>query len=198
MPTETSFKKYLEAFNSIKGLGASVGVLLPGFVFFTKYAPPLFPGITLLTTAFATATIIITYYYSLPAQRSSHSQRLPPVLKMALKALIASIVLLIFYLVLLDLCTVLVPATTKRMQIGFDRFDWSLTAYGKQVKAEKPLATPQQWLWDEAFGTDAPKLIWTSWSIYLSGIGMLVVFMFAFVLWTFGWSLIAKQRAIEE
>jgi hypothetical protein len=198
MAAETNFKKYLAAFGSIKGLGASVGVLLPGFVYFTKYPPPLFPGFTLLTTAFATATIGITYYYSLPSQTSSPSQRLPPILRMALKAFIASIVLLILYLILLDLCTVLIPGTTQRIQIGFDKFDWSLTAYGKQVKASKPFATPQQWLWDESYATDAPKLLWTSWTIYLSGILMIVDFMFAFVLWTFGWSLIAKQKAIGE
>jgi hypothetical protein len=192
---EANFKQYLAAFNSIKGLGASVGVLLPGFIYFTKYPPPFFPGITLLTAAFATATIVITYHY-VPSKINRSSRGLPPILRMALKAFIASIFFLILYLILLDLCTVLVPGTTQRMQIGFDKFDWSLTTYGKQVKSSKPFATPQQWLWDESYATDAPKLLWTPWAIYLSGILMMVVFMFAFVLWTFGWSLVAKQKAI--
>lgn len=195
---ELSFKKYLAAFNSIKGLVASVGVLLPGFIYFTKYPPPLFPGITLLTAAFATATILITYYYPAPTHSSFPAKRLPPILNLALKAFLLSIVLLVIYVVLLDLCTVLVPGTTERMQIGFYKFNWSLTDYGRQVKATKPFATPQQWLWDEAYGIDAPKLLWRLWSIYLSGILMIVVFISAFVFWTFAWSLVAKEKALSE
>jgi hypothetical protein len=195
--TKSGFQKYLDSFKSIKGLGASIGVLVPGFVYFTKYAPPYFPGITLLTTAFATATVVITYYYS-PSLAKSSTRTLPPILKSAIKAFVASILLLFVYTILLDLCTVVVPGTTQRMQIGFGRFDWSLTAYGQQVKTTKPLAPPQQWLWDESFETDAPKLIWASWTIHLAGILMTLVFMFAFVLWTFAWSLIAKQKAIKK
>jgi hypothetical protein len=194
---KNGFQKYLDGFKSIKGVGAGIGVLVPGFVYFTKYAPPYFPGITLLTTAFATATVVITYYYS-PSLVKSSTHTLPPILKKAIKAFVVSILLLLVYTILLDLCTVLVPGTTQRMQIGFAKFDWSLTTYGQQVKAAKPFATPQKWLWDESFATDAPKFIWSSWAIHLSGILMTIVFMFAFVLWTFAWSLIAKQKALKK
>src|ERR1043166_5412978 len=195
MPQD-GFQKYLDSFKSIKGLGAGIGVLVPGFTYFTKYAPPYFPGITLLTAAVATATVVITYYYSPSLVRGS-PHTLPPLLKTAIKVFVISILLLLLFTILLDLCTVVVPGTTQRMQIGFGELDWSLTPYGQHVKATRPLATPQQWLWDESFSTNAPKLIWIWWTIHLSGILITLVFMFAFVLWTFGWSLIAKQKALQ-
>jgi hypothetical protein len=194
---ESGLQKYLESFKSIKGLGASVGVLLPGFVYFTNYAPPYFPGIALLTAAFATATILITYYYS-PAQVHGPSDTLPPMVRMATRVFIVSVLLLLAYTVLLYLCTVPIPGTTQRIQIGFYNFDWSLTRYGGHVKAANPVATPANWLSDESWSTDAPAKIWSSWAIHLSGILMTVVFIFTFVLWTFGWSLIAKQKAISD
>jgi hypothetical protein len=192
---QPSFKKYLSAFNSIKGLLASVGVLLPGFAYFTKYAPPL-GEITLLTAAFATATILITHYYN-PTQSNHPHQRLPPLIKKALIALIAAIILLALYVILLDLCTVKKSNTNNRIQIGFGKSDWSLTEYGRQVKAEDPGKTPQDWLLDESFKAGVAKRFWSAWSIYLSGTLLVAVFIFAFVSWTFGWSLIAKQKAID-
>jgi hypothetical protein len=189
-----TFKKYLSAFNSIKGLLASVSILVPGGAYFTKYAPP-FGELALLTASFATATVFITYYYT-PSQPIKSKQELPPLIKIAIKVLIISVVLLILYLVLIDLCTVQIPGTSKRIQIGFDKFDWSLTEYGKKVKAQDPTASPQDWLSEESFKTGVAKLFWQTWSIFLSGISMIVIFISAFVLWSFGWSLIAKQKAI--
>lgn len=194
MPKLT-FKKYLSAFNSIKGILTGVGVLVPGFAYFTKYAPP-FGEITLLTAAFAAATVFITYYYT-PQKSIESTQKLPPLIKMALKALVISVALLIVYPILIDLCTVEIPGTNKRIQIGFDKFDWSLTEYGKKIKAQDPTAIPQEWLSDESFRSGVAKLFWQTWSIYLSGVLTIVVFIFAFILWTFGWSLIAKQKAID-
>ena len=112
--------------------------------------------------------------------------------------LVVSVVLLILYLVLIDLCTVQIPGTSKRIQIGFDRFDWSLTDYGRRLKGEDPSALPQDWLSEESFKKDVAKRFWPIWSIYLSGILMIIVFISAFVLWAFGWSLIAKQKAITD
>ena len=191
-----SLKKYLSGFKSIRGVLVAVGILLPGYAYFTKYAPPFFSGITLLTAAFATAIIFITYYYNVP-QESDSQQGLPPMIKKAVKVLIASFILLVLYLVLLDSCTVLIPGTDARVQIGFGKLDWSLTDYGKQIKYSDSIASTQQWLNDEGFRKDVAKIFWKTWSIYASGILMIFVFMFAFVLWTFGWSLIAKQRALD-
>lgn len=190
-----SFKKYLSAFNSIKGLLASVGVLIPGFAYFTKYAPP-FGEITLLTAAFATATVFITHFYNPPPSNNPH-ERLPPLIKKALVALVVSVVLLISYLILLDVCTVITTNTNNRIQIGFGKFDWSLTEYGKQKKAEDPAALPQDWLLDESLKAGVAKRFWSTWSIYFSGVLLITVFILAFVSWAFGWSLIAKQKAID-
>src|SRR2546423_10016326 len=109
----------------------------------------------MLTLAFAGATVIITYYFSPRgidvggvrgvggqpehpegAAPDGARRRLPPLVGLALKVLIISVVLLILYLVLLRLCTVATPGNTARFQIGFDKFEWSLTDEGKKVKAE--------------------------------------------------------------
>lgn len=111
--------------------------------------------------------------------------------------LIAAIILLFIYVIVLDLCTVKKSNTNDRIQIGFGRFDWSLTEYGKKVKAEDPMSLPQDWLLDESFKAGVAKRFWLTWSIYLSGTLLIVVFVLAFISWTFGWSLIAKQKAIE-
>ena len=194
MPKLT-FKKYLSAFNSIKGVLASASVLMPGFAYFTKYAPP-FGEIAFLTAAIATATVFIAFYYP-PRPSSDPPPRLPPLIRVALGALLVSIVLLVLYPALIDVCTVQIPGTDKRIQIGFDKFDWSLTEYGKLVKARNPTALPQEWLSDESFKTGVAKLFWKTWSIYLSGFVTVIVFILTFVFWAFGWSLIAKQKAID-
>ncbi len=149
----------------------------------------------ILTAAFAVATVIITYYYS---PRSASGRRLPSLVKLAMKVLIASVILLVLYLVLLRLCTVVSPDNTARFQTGFDKFEWSLTDEGKRVKAKSPNATVQDWMLDDAlFREGGPDVLWKSWTIYLSGVLTTIIFILTFVLWTFGWSLLAKQKALE-
>lgn len=191
-----SFSQYLSALKSINGILASIGILVPAFSYFTTFPPPFLYGSSVLTAAFAVATVIITYYYS---PRARTGQRLPPLASLAMKVLIISVVLLILYLVLLRLCTVVTPENTARFQIGFDKFEWSLTDEGKKVKAKNPNATTQDWMLDDAlFRSGGADVLWESWTIYLSGILIVIIFIFTFVLWTFGWALLAKQKAISS
>lgn len=194
MPNLT-FAKYLSEFKSIMGVLASIGILVPAFSYFTTYPPPFLYGSSILVTAFAGATVIITYYFS---PRTRVGGRLPPLVSLAKKMLIISVVLLVLYLVFLRLSTVVSPGNTARFQIGFDKFEWSLTDEGKKVKAENPNATTQDWMLDDAlFRPGGADVLWQSWTIYLSGILMVLIFIFTFVLWTFGWALLAKQKAIS-
>jgi hypothetical protein len=193
---EIDFKSYLRGFKSIKGVLASIGALVPGLTYFTKYAPP-FGEIALLTAAFAAATVFITYYYS-PPNSDQPTASLPPLIRRAVKILLLSFVLLVSYLIIVDLCSVQIPGTNSRVQIGFSQFDWTLTDYGKGLKRQDPTAQPSQWLDEEAFKAGAAKLFWKPWSIYAAGVLLILVFTTAFILWTFAWSLIAKQNALSR
>lgn len=191
-----NFQNYLAGFKSTMGVFAGVGAVVPGFAYFTSFAPP-FGEIALLTAAFAVATIFITYYYS-PSESNESPHRLPPIIRLAMKVLIASFLLLILYLIALDMCSVQIAGTNKRVQIGFDRFDWSLTEYGKQTRNADANAQPKDWIAEEGFKGGVAKLFWQPWSIYLSGALLILLFTITFVLWTFGWSLIAKENAISR
>ncbi|HMF58646.1 MAG TPA: hypothetical protein VK619_20035 [Pyrinomonadaceae bacterium] len=196
------FSNYLSALKSPGGLLASVGTLIPALSQLTTYPPPLFEdsfGQTgLLTSAIALATIIITFYYA-PSQ-NAHSGTLPLLVRKAAKVLIVSIILFIIYIVLLHMCTVLDLPGKYRYQIGFSNFQWSLTPHGQQVMSRHPNFTVRDLMEHDALYPTPPSveaktdLTWKPWTIYLSGVLMILVFIFSFVLWTLGWSLLALQK----
>jgi hypothetical protein len=196
--TSPSFREYLSGFKFAKSIVAGIGVLLPGLSYFTSYPPPLLDETAILTSALAALTVIITYYYN-PQGPSDSGHGLPPLVKLARKALLFSLILLVLYLLLLPLCTVVAPGTRNRFQIGFGKASWSLTDEGKRVKAQHPNETVQDWMEDDAlFRPGGPDVIWKTWTISLFGVVMIVTFILAFILWTFVWSLLAKQRAIDS
>lgn len=195
MPKPT-FKNYLSAFRSINGILAGIGVLVPAFSIFTNYSPPLFKGASLLTAAIATIIIIVTFYYD-PSPKKKRT-KLPHLVRLSLKVFVIFFALLIVYFVLFDLCTVETPGGTERFQIGFGKYDWGLTKTGLEVKAKFPDKTLQHWMmYDDWFRSGGPNVLWKTWTIYLSGIIMILVFVLTFVLWTFGWALLAKQKLIK-
>jgi len=196
MPKPT-FKDYLSAFRSINGILAGIGVLVPAFSIFTIYSPPFFKGASLLTTAIAAIIIIVTFYYD-PSPKKNPRAKFPYLVRLSLIAFAIFFVLLIVYFVLFDLCTVETPGGTERFQIGFGQYDWGLTNTGLEVKAKFPDKTPQYWMMYGAwFRSGGPNVLWKTWTIYLSGIIMILVFVLTFVLWTFGWALLAKQKLIK-
>lgn len=124
---------------------------------------------------------------------------MPPLIRLAVRVLSTSVFLLILYLLLLSVCTVVAPGGKERFQTGFDKFEWSLTDEGRQIKADHPNETTQDWLLDDAlFRPGGPNVIWKTWTIIVSGVVMVATFIFAFILWSFGWALLAKQRSLEK
>ena len=196
MPKPT-FKNYLSEFKSINGILAAIGVLVPAFSVFTNYSPPFFKGASLMTTAIAAIIIIVTFYFD-PSSPKKQT-RLPLLVRLSLKVFVIFLALLLVYLILFDLCTVETPDGTVRFQIGVGKYDWGLTNKGLEVKAKFPDKTPQFWMMSAAlFRPGGPDVLWKTWTIYLSGVTIILVFVLIFVLWTFGWALLAKQKLKER
>jgi len=195
MPKPT-FKNYLSALKSINGILAVIGVLIPAFSIFTNYSPPFFKGASLLTTAIAAIIIIVGFFYD-PSPKKNTG--LPHLVRLSLKIFVIFLALLIVYFVLFDLCTVETPDGAERFQIGFGKYDWGLTNKGLEIKAKFPDKTIQDWMMYGAwFRSGGPNVLWKTWTVYLSGIIIILVFVLTFVLWTFGWTLLAKQKLINK
>lgn len=189
--------KYASAFKWMKGICAGVGVAVPAFSFFKHYAPPLFEAASLLTTAIAGAVIILTYYYEPRVEPPDTKAK--KLVRYARNALIVAVILLVVYMVMLKVCTVADPPENPetRYQIGFWTFDWSLSDDGQYLKQRHPGSSPRDLMdYGVVFSKDGPAKIWKFWTILASGISMILVFLFTFVLWVFGWSLLAKRKAL--
>ena len=75
--------------------------------------------------------------------------------------------------------------------------DWSLNDDGKYLKQRHPGSTPRELMdYGVAFSKDGPAKIWSFGAILASGVSMILVFLFTFVLWVFGWSMLAKRKAL--
>lgn len=192
-----SFEKYLDAFKSLSGVLAGVGTLIPAIAYFTKYSPPLLGKASLLTVAVAAATVIFAYYYEPTGQASEPGT--PLLVRQARKLLIIAFALFIVYLVFLRICTVLEPREGKqRLQIGFSTYEWSLAEQGRKMKAAYPNVSITEFMFlNRAYSDEKIAVVWKPWTVYLAGVLTTLVFMFSFVLWNFGWALIAKQKALS-
>jgi hypothetical protein len=192
-----SFTRYLEAFRSLSGILTAVGTLIPAIAYFTRYSPPFLEESSLLTAAVAAATVVFAYYYE-PKKRTSGRNALSFV-KLARRLLIVAFILFIAYLVFLRICTTLDPREGKqRFQIGFARYQWSLSEEGRKLKAAHPNVSIRDFmLFGRAYSDERIEVIWKPWTVYLAGVLTIVIFMFTFVLWNFGWALIAKQKALS-
>jgi hypothetical protein len=198
MPPPT-VEKYLDAFKWFTGLLTGVGVAVPAYTYFTSYSPPLLESASLLTAAISAATIIFAYYHEPRLREGEDAGR--RLLVVARRALIAGLVLFVVYLALVRLCTVAAQITpeseVQRYQVGFWTFGWGLTEDGQFLMREHPGATPYELMdYGVAFTDDGPSKLWRLWTIYAAGLIMVAVFLFSFVLWVFGWSLLAKRRAM--
>lgn len=192
-----SVERYLSAFRWINGILTGIGIAVPAFSFFTLYAPPLLEASSLFTAAIATAVVIYTYFYEPRVKRPDTKRK--KLVRLARSALIGAVVLLAVYMVMLKVCTVVDPPAQPqvRYQIGFWNFDWSLNADGLYLKQRHPNATPWELIdYGVAHGPDSVAKVWKFWSILASGASMIVIFLLAFTLWAFGWSLLAKRKAL--
>ena len=99
-------------------------------------------------------------------------------------------------MIILQYCSIIDTQTQERFQVGFWKCDWSLTQVGLKLKQENLSDTPQVWvLIEAAFQPGGPEKIWKPWSIISAGILMLITYMAGFVLWTAGFSLLAKHKS---
>jgi hypothetical protein len=191
-------ERYISSFKWINGIFTGIGVAIPAFSFFTLYAPPLFVASSLFTAAIATAVVVLTFYYE-PRVTAPDTKR-KKLVRLARNALIFAVILLVLYMLMLRVCTVVDPPTAPeyRYQIGFWNFDWSLNEDGIHLKQKFGNPTPWELMdYGVAFAEEGgPAKIWKFWTILVAGVSMMIVYLFTFVLWVFGWSLIAKRKAL--
>ena len=173
---------------------AGAGALVPGYTFFTTYPPPIFPGISILTSVLAAAVIYITL--TINSKTGTGGRRLDHLIRWALLLLVAAFCCLTVYVLLLRYCTVIEPQYySQRFQVGFWKFDWSLTEAGLYLKHNMPLAPLEDWLLQEgAFRQGGPEIIWQAWSVIAAGCGEVITYMAGFVLWTTGFSFLASHQ----
>lgn len=113
-----------------------------------------------------------------------------------IKCLGAAIFLLAAYVLLLQFTSVASPqGGVARYQIGFGTADWSLTERGRHWKEKDPNVTPLKILMNEAsFSQELVGELWQTWTIYLAGSCLIVVYFVGFLLWTIGFAVLAKHR----
>jgi hypothetical protein len=194
---DDKLKTYISAFKWSRGVPTVIGVSIPAASFFTLYPPPLFEEASLITSAIAAAIAMLTYYYE-PRVHPADTEA-KKLTRLAATVLGIAVLLLIMYMVMLKVCTVVDPPAKPevRYQIGFWTFDWSLNADGRYLMQKHANATPWELMdYATAFSKDGPARLWKFWSILVSGVSMIFVFLFTFVLWVFGWSLLAKRKAL--
>jgi multisubunit Na+/H+ antiporter MnhB subunit len=173
---------------------AGTGTLVPGYAFFTTYPPPIFPGISILTSVLSAAIIYITFTYN--PKTPSGDKRFKRLIRWAAFSIVMVFGCLLVYVLLLRYCTVLDPQNySQRFQIGFWKFDWSLTEAGLTLKRNIPLAPLEDWMMREgAFRQGGPEIIWQAWSVVTAGCILVFTYMAGFVLWTVGFSFIARSH----
>ncbi len=174
------------ALKALCALTGSLGAVIPGYAYFSQFAPPNFREITLLTGGLALVVLVATLM-----RRKGR----PSVTKATVR-IFAAFFCLVFYGVMLDLTTVTAPAdfqTEERFQIGFGMADWSLTDTAKDLVKTRGLDTKEQiMLAVQGYtDTDAVKLAWHWWSVRLAQAILLMLFTVGFLLWTHGFALLA-------
>lgn len=196
-PEAAGFGDYLRSLRSIQGLVASLGILIPAAAtFLSTLTPPPHLATAPIVAALAVATLVGTYYYT-PGGRKKRKKGLPLLVRRGLIAILLSVVLFALYLPLLNHLTVQ-SSKGKRYQIGFYTADFGLTAEGREVKAKDGDKTPYEWMMNDALFSDSgPRKLWEWWAITLSFLICFFVFAATFVIWTHGWALLAKQRALS-
>jgi hypothetical protein len=192
-----SANDYLSKFKFLK-LTVGLPSLIPGFsyLFLPTFAPPLLSREYGIVSSFVSAVLVMLYFYA--PRRHKREQMLPVLIRRAALAFVASIICLIFYLVLLRWCTVTDPRGESRLQIGFGRWFYGLTTDGQEWLIAHPSQTLQEWVLSAGFREYTPELFWKPWTIYTSGALLLVVFFAMCILWSIVWGLITKQLSMTD
>jgi hypothetical protein len=177
--------KIIERLKSLYGLTASLGVVVPGYAFFTSYAPPIFKGITLITSAVCVAFLV----YTLNLRKSTLK------ISKGIRLIIISFVVLLLYLFLFSYTTVKVD-NESALQAGFGNSRWSLTPSAiKMIESGNcPRTDNATLLTCAGFDEDNIPLIWKKWTINFAGLILIIVFTASSILWTVGWGKIANWK----
>jgi hypothetical protein len=182
-------------FRKFKLLKLTVGLpsLIPGFSYLVvpTFAPPLLSKEYGIVSSLVSAALVLLYFYV--PRTHKRAQSLPVLIRRAAVAFVTSIVCLIVYLVLLRWCTVTDPRGESRLQIGFGRWYYGLTAAGQEWSLANPSQTVQEWVLSAGYREYTPELFWKSWTIYTSGAVLLLVFFAMCILWSLVWGLTVKQ-----
>ena len=179
-------------------LGAASGVGVPAFTFFSSFPPPLFPSVSLIIAALSSAILLIALAWNPKAD--GPDQTLPRIVKHGKRFIFLSIPFLIAYILLLQFTTLPMPTEpSTRLQVGFGKFDWSLTEAGRAWKRSNPSLTVTQMVKNEAaFTQDRVAILWQTWSVYLAGFLLIALYFSGFITWASGFALLAKQRSISQ
>ena len=154
-------------------IGGAGGVATPAWIYFKNYAPPLFPGITVLVAALPLAIWFLVW-------RGSIRRRAAAV------QLIVAGLLLFIYALLLQFTTLTAAGNPKqRVQIGFGTVSWTLTQYGNNWMRAHPSSTAFDLAnSDAAFVQHRVPKLWQTWSVYCAGALLILLYVLAFVFWS--------------
>lgn len=186
-----TFRDYLSAFKSFRGLLAGIGTLVPGIGYLVALDPPSPLAVGSIASALSLATVLLVYYFKPRGAR----RRFTAPTRAALRCFVVSLGTLVLYLLLLDTTTLVDPQNHDRFQIGFGRTDWTLTAVGKGWKQTHPDQAPLDWMMSCGFEAGRGERIWKPWTITTAGCLLLVSFVGMTVAWTGGWAVLARQFA---
>ena len=170
-------------------LGGGVGSSLPGIAYWRESAPPFLAAWSWLVTGVAVAVLVYGYFKPLVAP-----QTIP---RIALRYIIAALVLVTLYGVLLRYTTVQHSKREgPRYQVGFHTFDWSLkepqAIRGLSKEVGKDLTAEELMMAYGAFKPGGPEKVWKFWTIIVAGVLLVIVFVSGFISWTYGFAILAR------
>ncbi|MDZ4824181.1 MAG: hypothetical protein SH856_12035 [Flavobacteriales bacterium] len=187
-------KGVINLLSSYQGILAGLGSIIPGFLFFTNYAPPLFREVTILSSALCIAALVFITESPTPRTTASTLKRHR---KKSVRYLVLGFIMALLYLFLVSFTTVVTPdAEKERWQIGFDVQPWNLTHEANVMIENKecPHATSHSLLLCSGFTKESIELVWKKGYVYLAGILLILSFTLGSVFWTMGWAYLSKWK----
>lgn len=181
-------KEFIEKLKSFNGFVGSLGVLLPGFTFFIGNAPPLFDKIGILVSAISAAFLWFGY--------NTKSSDKNTIFHVALKYIIASFILIVAYLWMLDKTSVEFTSyeTNKsvRYQVGYNIASWNLTTTADSLKKAYKITSNEELFKEcQVLKENIPK-IWKPFWVDFFGVINILLFCFCSILWSYGWGMLVK------
>ncbi len=174
-------KKLVSLFKNLYGITAGIGAIIPGFTYFIKETPPLFPGIGLIVSALCVGLL---FYMVIGKEEKKHKPGSGWFL------LVTAIAFLIGYLLLFDFTTINYPDSgNPKAQIGFGLSDWSITNDAKELINSKMCRgnSKEDILMCVGFTRENIFIIWPRWAVYSAGIALMFAFTVSALTWVLGW-----------